>query len=454
MSASRPLSLDALAAQAAAGAVEDIIVAVPDVQGRLQGSRVDPALFMDEVVHHGFGACIYLLAVDIEMRTHPGYALDPSGTGFGDLVLVPDLGTLRMLPWDPGTALVIADACWPEGPRVNVAPRQVLRAQLDRLADRGLVALAGTELEFLAFRQSYQQASEAGYRDLTTASRHNIDYALAGLGEMEQLGRRIREAMAGAGLRFESARGECHPGQYEIVFRYDEAMTTCDNHAVYKLGARRVAEAAGMALTFMARYDEGEGNSCHVHLSLRSAAGDPVMAGTGERGAMSRLCEHFIAGQLACMREFTLLYAPNVNSYKRLSGTGFGPSAVAWGADNRTCPVRVVGTGPSLRIEHRVPGGDANPYLAVAGMVAAGLHGIECALPLEEPHKGNAFASAAPQLPQTLAEAVALWEQSDIARKTFGDEVVDHYARAGRVELAAFEGTVTDWERHRGFERF
>jgi len=426
--------------------VEEVIVAVPDVQGRLQGSRVDLDYFRDTVLSQGFRSCEYLLAVDVDMNARTGYT-----DTFGDLVLVPDLDTLRLLPWDAGTALVIADALDAEGRPVQVAPRQVLRAQLDRLAAHGLAALAGTELEFTLFRESFQQAWDADYRGLTPATRHNVDYAIAGVAEIDPLVRRIRTAMRATGMRIESARGECHPGQYEIVFRYDDALRTCDNHAVYKTGARQIAAAEGVAMTFMAKYDAGEGNSCHVHLSLRSADGVPAFADAG--GDMSRLMAHFVAGQLACMSELAVLSAPNVNSYKRLAPAAFAPTAIAWGRDNRTCPVRVVGRGESLRIEYRVPGGDANPYLAVASILAAGLHGIERELPLEPPYTGNAFTSGRPRLPETLADAVALWEASAVAHEAFGADVVAHYAAAAGAELAAYNAEVTDWERRRGFER-
>ncbi|GAA3182451.1 gamma-glutamylethanolamide synthetase GlnA4 [Nonomuraea roseoviolacea subsp. carminata] len=440
--------------EAAAGRVEEVVVAVPDLQGRLQGSRMSVPYFLDEVARDGFGACVYLLAADVEMATGPGYAIDAWASGFGDFVLRPDPGTLRLPPWDPGTALVVADAVWPGGEPVEVAPRRVLRAQLDRLDELGLTALAGTELEFLVFRGSYRDAWERRYHGLETGTRYNVDYALHGLSEVEPVVRRIRREMVRAGLTMETARGECHPGQYEIVFRYDEAMATCDNHVLFKNGAKRIAEQEGVALTFMPKFDEGEGNSCHVHLSLRDAGGGPVFADAGAGDGMSELFRHFVAGQLACLPELTLLMAPNVNSYKRLRPGAFAPTGIAWGRDNRTCPVRVVGSGASLRLEHRVPGGDANPYLAVAAVIAAGLYGIENRLPLPAPHPGNALADpSVPRLPATLGEALRRWEEGGLAAKVFGDAVAGHYAAAARAELAAFEAAVTDWERVRGFER-
>jgi glutamine synthetase len=454
------ITVEQLRAEVAAGAVDNVIVAVPDLQGRLQGSRLDAEHFLDDTLTSGFPACVYLLATDVEMTTGPGYAIDAAGAGFGDLLLVPDVATLRRLPWDDGSALVIADARWPDRAPVPFAPRQVLRRQLDRLADRGLVALAGTELEFLLFSETHAEAHARDYRDLRTATRYNVDYSLAGVTEIEPVVRRIRREMRQAGLRMESARGECHPGQYEMVFRYADALTTCDNHAVYKTGVRQIVSQEGMSVTFMAKYDAGEGNSCHVHLSLRHVDGAPVFASPDahpdrpDLAGMSPLMAHFVAGQLACVREFTLLQAPNVNSYKRLAPGSFAPVGVAWGRDNRTCPIRVVGAGQSLRIEHRVPGGDANPYTAVAAILAAGLHGIDHRLPLESALRGDGFAATGrPRLPATLAEAAQLFETSGAAHKAFGSDVVAHYVTAARRELDAYAATVTDWERRRGFER-
>ncbi|MEV6318905.1 glutamine synthetase family protein [Streptomyces sp. NPDC051776] len=450
---------DRLRADADAGRIDEVIVAVPDIQGRLQGSRLSVDHFLGEAAQDGFGACVYLLASDVEMDTGPGYAIDAWNSGFGDFLLRPDPATLRTLPWDDRTALVLADTEWPTGgeePRrpVEIAPRHVLRTQLDRLADRGLAAFAGTELEFLVFTDTYRDAWQRRYHDLEPATQYNVDYALQGLGTLEPVVRRIRREMVRAGLTMETARAECHPGQYEIVFRYDEAMITCDHHVLFKNGAKQIAAQEGVALTFMPKYDEGEGNSCHVHLSLRGTDGTPVLADPSAADGMSDLMRHFVAGQLACLPDFALLMAPNINSYKRLQPGAFAPTGITWGRDNRTCPVRVVGTGASLRIEHRVPGGDANPYLAVAAAVAAGLHGIENRLPLPEPHAANALADPdVPRLPTTLTEALHRWETSETAAKVFGETVVGHYAQAARTELAAFETAVTDWERVRGFER-
>jgi len=447
------ITLDELRNLAKAGTVDTVLVAMTDMQGRLQGKRCHVRYFLDEVVPHAAEACNYLLAVDVDMNTVDGYAMSSWERGYGDFVLRPDLSTLRLLPWHEGTALVLCDVVWEDGSPVVASPRQVLQAQLDRLAERGLEAFVGTELELIVFRDTYEAAWAAGYRDLTPANQYNVDYSLAGTARVEHLLRRIRNGMAGAGLYVESAKGECNLGQHEIAFRYASALPTCDNHVLYKTGAKEIAAQEGMSLTFMAKYDEREGNSCHIHLSLRAADdGRPVLAGDGANG-FSPLMEHFVAGQLACLEELTLLFAPNVNSYKRYVDGSFAPTAVAWGLDNRTCALRVVGHGSGLRVENRVPGGDVNPYLAVAAMVAAGLHGIEHSLPLEPEFEGNAYVSDKPRVPATLRDAAALFAGSAVAEEAFGKDVVAHYLNAARVEQAAFDAAVTDWERTRGFER-
>jgi glutamine synthetase len=340
----------------------------------------------------------------------------------------------------------------PDGRPVEPSPRQVLRAQVERLTAHGLEADVGTELEFVVFRDTYEAAWEQAYRGLTPANLYNVDYSLLGTARVEPLLRRIRNDMQTAGMTVESAKGECNLGQHEITFRYADALTACDDHTIYKTGAKEIAHQEGCSLTFMAKFDEREGNSCHVHISLRSPDGDPVLAGDGPAG-FSPLMEHFVAGQLACLRELTYFFAPNVNSYKRYVTGSFAPTAVAWGVDNRTCALRVVGHGPSLHLETRVPGGDVNPYLAVAALVAAGLHGIDHELPLEPELEGNAYASDAPRVPSTLGAAALLLASSSVADAAFGAEVVGHYVHAAEVELAAFESSVTDWERFRGFER-
>ncbi len=450
-----PLTVEELRSLVEGGDVDTVLVAFTDMQGRLQGKRCHAQYFLDEVLAHATEACNYLLAVDVEMNTVAGYAMSSWDTGYGDFVLRPDLSTLRLVPWQPGTALVLCDVEWDDGSPVVASPRQILRRQVERLAERGLVAFAGTELEFIVFQDTYEAAWTAGYHGLTPGNQYNVDYSLLGTARVEPLLRRIRNDMTGAGLVVESAKGECNPGQHEIAFLYDEALVTADRHSIYKTGAKEIAAQEGMSLTFMSKYNEREGNSCHIHLSVRSTDGVPAMAGdgAGDASGFSPLMERWLAGQLACLEELTLLFAPNVNSYKRFAEGSFAPTAIAWGRDNRTCAMRVVGHGPALRVENRVPGGDVNPYLALAGVIAAGLHGIDEGLVLEPPLAGNAYVSDRPRVPSTLRDAADRFTASEVARAAFGDDVVEHYTHAARVEQAAFDSAVTDWERVRGFER-
>jgi glutamine synthetase len=433
--------------------IDTVVVAIADMQGRLQGKRFHAQHFVDVVADEGTEGCNYLLAVDVDMNTVDGYAMSSWAGGYGDFAMVPDLSTLRRIPWHRATALVLADLEWFDGTPVPASPRQILRRQLDRLVARGLRAYAGTELEFVVYRDSYEEAWRRGYRDLTPANQYNVDYSLLGTARVEPLLRRLRVDMAGAGLRPESAKGECNDGQHEVTFRYDEALRCADHHAIYKNGAKEIAAQEGMALTFMAKPNEREGNSCHIHFSLRSTDGDTPAFGDGH--GMSGLMRRALAGILATMPEFTLWYAPNVNSYKRYQPGSFAPTALRWGTDNRTCALRVVGHSPTgLRFENRVPGGDVNPYLALAAMTAGALYGIEHELELEAAYTGNAYTDAdAPRVPATLRDAAALWESSTVAARAFGEDVVGHYANNARVELTAFDAAVTDWELRRGFER-
>jgi glutamine synthetase len=451
------LSLDELERLAAAGDIDTVIVGFTDMQGRLMGKRVSARFFVDEVAEHGAECCNYLFAVDVDMTTVDGYAIAGWHTGYGDMVMLPDPTTLRFVPWLPGTALVLADLAWHDGTPIEPAPRRVLRRQLDRLSQRGLRAFVATELEFMVFDDTYRQAWADGYRGLTPASDYNMDYAVQASSRMEPLLRDIRQHMQGAGLRWEASKGECNLGQQEIGFRYDEALVTCDNHSIYKNGAKEIADQHGKSLTFMAKYDEREGNSCHIHMSLRATDGSAAFADEDQPLGMSQTFRSFVAGQLATLPELTMFYAPNINSYKRFADRSFAPTVVAWGLDNRTCALRIVGHGDNIRVECRVPGGDVNQYLAVAALIAGGLHGIERDLPLPEPYAGNAYQTAqdkAERLPGTLDEAATLFEGSAVAREAFGKDVVSHYVNNARVEVAAFNKAVTDWERVRGFERF
>ncbi|TDC33895.1 glutamine synthetase [Micromonospora sp. 15K316] len=449
-----PLTLEQLRVAVAEREIDTVVLALVDMQGRLQGKRFHAPYFLEHVVGHGSEGCNYLLAVDVEMNTVDGYAMSSWERGYGDFAMKPDLDTLRPVPWQPGTALLLADLEWLDGAGPVVAsPRQILRRQLDRLRRHGLTAYAGTELEFVLYRDSYEDAWQRGYRELTPANQYNVDYSLLGTARVEPLLRRIRTEMADAGLTPESAKGECNLGQHEIAFRYDEAVACADHHVVYKNGAKEIAAQEGMAITFMAKPNAREGNSCHIHFSLRDADGGPALLGDGP-ARLSVTGRRVLAGLLATMREFSLFFAPNVNSYKRYQPGSFAPTALHWGTDNRTCALRLVGHGPDLRVENRVPGADVNPYLAIAALVAGAVHGIEQELELGEECTGNAYDDpSVARVPGTLRDALTLWESSVPAVDAFGAEVVAHYANHARVELAAFDAAVTDWELFRGFER-
>lgn len=449
------LTLDTLREACDAGEIDTIIVAFTDMQGRLQGKRLHPYFFFEHVLGDGTEGCNYLLTVDVEMNTVPGYAISSWERGYGDFEFDLDLSTLRRTPGEPNSATILADLAWVDGSGpVRPSPRSVLRGQVERATELGYGAFAGTELEFIVFDDTYEQAWDARYQGLTGANRYNVDYSILGGAKVEPLLRDIRNEMWKSGVTVESAKGECNLGQHEIVFRFEDVVAACDTHSVYKTAAKQIADQHGKSLTFMAKYDEREGNSCHLHMSLRGTDGSIVFAGDDSpHEGHSLLFDRFMAGVLAGLAEFTLLYAPNINSYKRFVEGSFAPTAVAWGRDNRSCALRVVGHGAALRVENRLPGGDVNPYLAVAGMLASGLHGITEELTLEPPVEGNAYVAGKAHVPTTLREARDLFDDSALARACFGDDVVDHYVHAADVELAAFEAAVTDWERIRGFER-
>jgi glutamine synthetase len=432
------------------GEIDTVVLAMTDMQGRLQGKRLTATHFLDEVAEHGAEGCNYLLAVDVDMNTVDGYAMSSWERGYGDMLLRPDMATMRAVPWQEGTVLCLADVAWLDGEEVVASPRQILRRQIARLAERGWSANAGTELEFMVFLDSYEDAFHKGYRDLRPANLYNIDYSLLGTARVEPLIRRIRNSMAAAGMVVEDSKGECNLGQHEINFRYAEALRTADEHAIFKNGAKEIAAAEGMAITFMAKYNQREGNSCHIHFSLADDSDPPAPLFARDEA----LFRSFLAGQLACLREMTLLLAPNVNSYKRYAARSFAPTTVAWGHDNRTCSLRVVGHGASRRFENRVGGADLNPYLALSAIIASGLHGVDAGLELEPALEGNAYAAAERErVPSTMAHARELFAASEVARTAFGEDVVAHYLNAADVELEASQAAVTDWERVRGFER-
>jgi glutamine synthetase len=449
------LSIEELTAAIQSGAIDTVVVAMTDMQGRLTGKRIHGDHFLNEVLKHGTEGCNYLLAVDVDMNTVQGYEMSSWERGYSDFELAPDFNTLRLIPWQEGAALVLADVQWLDHSPVVASPRQILRKQIANLEKAGMQAMCGTELEFVVYKDSYEEAWNKAYRDLTPVNQYNVDYSILGGSRIEPLLREIRLGMSAAGMSVESVKGECNLGQHEIAFKYSDALSNCDQHVIYKNGAKEIAAEAGYALTFMAKPNEREGNSSHIHLSFRGLNGELVMADESDKEhGMSELGRQFIAGQLAHMRELSLLFAPNINSYKRYVPGSFAPTAIRWGRDNRTCAFRLVGRGAGLRLENRIPGGDVNPYLAVAGIIAAGLDGITKKMKVEPAFTGNAYVSDSPRVPSTMNEALDLWEKSAWIKETFGEEVQAHYANMARVEIAAYGKAVTDWELFRNFERF
>ncbi|MBI4944144.1 MAG: glutamine synthetase [Actinobacteria bacterium] len=469
-----PLSVEELRRLVASGSVDTVLVVFTDMQGRLQGKRVHAQFFLDDTLGHGTEGCNYLLAVDVDMNTVDGYSMSSWDTGYGDFVFRPDLSTLRPAPWLPGTVMVQCDLTWLDGSDVVQSPRQILLRQVRRAEAMGFVALAGTELEFMVFDDSYEQAWDKGYRDLTPSNRYNVDYSIIGTTRVEPLLRDIRNMMHRAGLVVESAKGECNYGQHEIAFKYAEVVTTADRHTVYKTAAKEIAANHGKALTFMSKVNEREGNSCHIHMSLRGLDDAIVFADPTAPDGRSGIFKSFVAGVQAYLPDFSLLYAPNINSYKRFQPGSFAPTAVAWGEDNRTCALRVVGKGPALRVENRVPGGDVNPYLALAAMLGSGLQGIEQGLELEPALVGNGYVAERRRVATTLREARDEFSRSPVVKTILGasgprtpgaelggvaeelrvaEEVVRHYTNMADVELRAYDAAVTDWELVRGFER-
>ncbi|WEK60223.1 MAG: glutamine synthetase family protein [Candidatus Microbacterium colombiense] len=448
----RMLSVEQLRAAILSDEIDTVVLAFTDMQGRLQGKLLHGRFFLDSVLEHGTEGCNYLLAVDVDMNTVDGYEITSWETGYGDMEFVPDYGTIRRMPHRPGTVMIQCDLTTTDGEAVRVSPRAMLSAQAERAASHGWKALAGTELEFVIFNTSYDQAWDDGYRGLIPANRYNVDYSITGSSVVEPLLREIRNTMYASGLNVESAKGECNFGQHEIAFKYDDVITTADNHSVYKTAAKDIARQHGQSITFMAKPNQREGNSCHVHMSLRGTD-DELVFWDAAKKERTPLYDHFIAGVLATMREFTLFYAPNINSYKRFVKGSFAPTSVAWGLDNRTTSVRLVGRGAGARMENRLPGGDMNPYLGLAAMLAGGLYGIEHELALEPETKGNAYESGAPVVPTTMRDARDALLRSEIAASVFGEDVVKHYVHYADIEIEAFDAAVTDWELTRGFER-
>ena len=432
----------------ATGDLDTVVVAFTDMQGRLLGKRLHAEFCVDEMdAGHPVEGCNYLLALEMEMDPVPGYEIASWEQGYGDFAVTPDMATLRRIPWLEGTALVLGDVGWHDGSPVRPSPRQVLRAQVERAEKLGLTPMIGSELEFFLVKETYAEAHANGYTGLTPTVPYILDYHILATTYDEPLMRALRNGMQAAGMRVETSKGEAWPGQQELNFRFSDALTMADNHVIYKNGAKEIAFLHGCAITFMPKpFEDWIGNSCHIHSSLfrgneAAFANDDALFG------------QWLAGQIACASELAVFFAPTVNSYKRYAAGSWAPTTLAWGNDNRTCGFRVVGHGKARRVETRIPGGDVNPYLAFAALIASGLHGIEQDLEAPPPLQGNAYESDAERFPSTLRDAIAALEAGTMARAAFGDQVVDHYLNYARTEQGLFDRFVTDWERKRYFER-
>jgi glutamine synthetase len=442
------LSLEALTAAVERGEIDTVVVAFTDMQGRLMGKRMHAEFFVEETAAgHAVEGCNYLLALDMEMNPVAGYEMASWEGGYGDFAMVPDFATLRVVPWLEATALVLCDVAWNDASPVRPSPRQVLKAQVERARELGLEPMFGSELEFYLLKETFAEAHAKHFRDLTPSVPYILDYHILATSYDEPFIRAVRNGMHAAGIKVENSKGEAWPGQQEINFRFTDAVTMADNHTIYKNGIKELANQHGRSVTFMAKPDHTWiGSSCHIHSSLWKN-GDAVFAGESE------IFRQYLAGQIACAAELAVFVAPNINSYKRYTAGSWAPTTLAWGYDNRTCGFRVVGHGQGLRIEDRIPGADANPYLAFAAILAAGLYGIEHGLEPPPVFEGNAYTSDVERFPPTLRDAIAVLEAGTMARAAFGEDVVDHYLNFARTEQRLFDGVVTEYERARLFER-
>ncbi|MEW6234910.1 MAG: glutamine synthetase family protein [Candidatus Omnitrophota bacterium] len=450
-----PLKLDELRKLVKNGAVDTIVTVFPDHYGRLMGKRVTAAHFLEYILPQGMEACNYLLSVDMEMNPLSGFEMASWGKGYGDFHGVVDMATLRLIPWLEATALVFADLEWEAGGPVVQSPRAILRRQIDRAKQKGLHPMMGSELEFYLFRDNEDGCGCHGGESHSPSTDYLIDYHILGTTPDEDVIRQIRNGMNGANIPVEFSKGEWGKGQHEINLLYADALEMADRHAVYKNGVKEIAWLNGARATFMAKPEAGAaGSSFHLHVSVCDESGKNNLFWDKRKKTGSTLFRQFLGGLLRYTQECFLFYAPTVNSYKRYLSNSFAPTKIAWGEDNRTTGFRVIGHGSSYRIENRMPGADANPYMAYAAAIAAGLAGIEEELDSGDPYKGNAYQDdSLERVPMGLKEAANHLEQSCMARTAFGDEVVDHYVRLARWECQAFDESVTDWERRRYFER-
>jgi glutamine synthetase len=453
------LTMESLADEIASGAIHTVVVAFPDLQGRPVGKRVTGPFFLDHVAEEGIEVCDYLLACDVDMEPLAGYHFANWESGFGDLRVVVDPATLRRLPWQPGSAIVLSDLLTTAGEPVEVSPRRMLRRQVERAAERGYDVKCATELEFYLFVDSFEQAAEKSWRGLVPHAAGIEDYQLFQTAREEYLIAEVRNQMLDADIPIEYSKGEAGIGQHEINVTYGGALEAADRHLIFKNGVKEIAAQHGRAATFMAKWSmAAAGSSCHLHSSLWDATSDRPLMAPGEdassKTGFSELGEHFVAGQLHAARQLAWCFAPYLNSYRRYVPDSWAPTAVVWGEDNRTCGFRAVGSGPGRRIESRIPGSDVNPYIALAAAIGAGLYGIDHRLELPSAFTGNAYqAEEVTRIPSSLAEALSELEESEVAAEAFGPEVHHHLLNSARQEWATSNRAVTDWELARNFER-
>jgi len=448
------ISVDELTELIRAGAIDTVVTAVTDMQGRLVGKRVSGDYFLDHCAAHGTHFCTYLLATDMEMNTPDGYASQNWESGYGDYLARPDWSTLRVIPWLEKTALMLCDTVDEAADRlIEIAPRTILQRQVERAAALGFTPKMATELEFYVFRETYESAKAKNYEHLERFGWYNEDYQLLQATKAEPLYRRYRNEMSAAGIPIEFSKGEAAAGQHEVNIHYDDALESADRATLFKHGAKEIAYLDGLAVTFMAKpHHTWTGSSGHIHVSLWNDQGSAFACPDSRE--MSETMRWFLGGLIAGARDLSILIASTVNSYKRFASASWAPVHLVWAHDNRTCAFRIVGHGDALRIENRLPGADSNPYLAFAAVLAAGLDGIERRIEPADEFKGNGYlATGFPRIPRTLYEAIDCWENSGLARRAFGDEVHAHYLNMARVEQETYDSIVTDWERERYFER-
>jgi glutamine synthetase len=450
------LSLDDLRRSVDDGRIDTVLLTFTDLYGRPLGKRLDAGFFLENA-QQGTHVCDYLLTVDMNMDPMPGYQLASWERGYGDFHMVPDLATLRVASWLEKTALVLCDLTPRDSHALLAqAPRSILRRQVERAAAMGFQAMAGSELEYYSFNQSYRQAAAAGYASLEPAGWYLEDYHVLQGTREEALNGAVRRHLTQSGIPVECSKGEWGKGQHELNLRYSDALNMADRHVIFKQCLKEVADRLGMSVTFMAKFDSSQaGSSCHLHLSLWRD-GESIMQGPSQLGPVccSEVFRWFLGGWIAHVPEFMVFYAPTVNSYKRYRSGSWAPTRLAWSYDNRTASFRVVGKGPSLRIECRIPGADCNPYLCFAASLASGLDGIDQRTEPPPIFEGDMYAArAVPAIPATFRDAIACFESSEFVRQALGAEVAEHYSHFFHTEQDAYDAAVTDWERRRYFEQ-